>query len=84
MRDVFRRGWGVDNHVVEKVCEVAKDVVDERLECRRGIGGPERADLVLVVSIATTERGLVLIPLLYPKLMIGVAEVDLREDRCGV
>ena len=89
MRDVFSRGLGIDNHVVEQVCEVdvergPKDVIDERLECCRGIGGPERADLVLVVPIAAAECGLVLIPLLYSQLVVGVAEVDLREDRGGV
>ena len=89
MRDVFNRGWGVDNHVVEKVFEVdvergTKDVVDERLECRRGIGGPERADLVLVVAVAAAECSLVLIPLFNSQRVISVAEIDLGEDSDGV
>ena len=86
---MFSRGWGVDNHVVEEVCQVdverlTKDVIDEGLKCCRSIGRPERADLVLVVSVEAAECSLVLIPLLNSQLVIRVAEIDLREDRGGV
>src|SRR6516165_8189134 len=84
---VFLAGPAEDEDVIEiddskVVQEVAQDVVHEVLEGGGSVGETKRHDVVLVVAIARTKRGLPLVTLRDANEVVAGTEVQLGVD-CG-